>query len=202
MNHYECIYILDPNLEEAVQTETMNRYRDLVGEHSGVVLHVEKWQRRRLAYEVGGLREGIYVIMNYDGDLPLYQELDRRLRLDEGVIRQMIVRLNEREMAHRQAQIDSQEKARLEAEERAAAQAAEAAAEAAAEPEPEAAAEPEVAAEPEAPEAEQESAPAAAEPEPAEANSEPAAEAPAPEADAKPDPPAEPAPEAAPDADA
>jgi len=93
---YETTYILDPALSEEEQTALIERFQELVKSQGGQVEGINKWEKRRLAYEINRKREGIYVIMNFRAELPVKTELDRVLKLSDGVIRHIIVRTDER----------------------------------------------------------------------------------------------------------
>ena len=62
--------------------------------NGGEVANVDRW-RRELAYDINGRREGLYVVMTFRGTPELRSELDRQLRITEGVIRHLIVRPEE-----------------------------------------------------------------------------------------------------------
>jgi small subunit ribosomal protein S6 len=130
VRQYEVIYILDPNLEEEGQTAQIERFRGIVEAQGGSVQHVERWERRRLAYEVKGRREGYYVVMNFTSEPAAEKELSRVMGITDAVVRHMIVRVDpkivERQIAESKAQAEA--RARAEAEARAAAEAAAAAA--------------------------------------------------------------------------
>jgi small subunit ribosomal protein S6 len=191
MRQYELMYILDPSLEEDQQNALVERFQTLIGAQGGTIQHHERWERRRLAYEIKGRREGYYVVMNFTGSPAAEAELTRVLGITDGVLRHLIVKMDERtaQKAIAEAKAAAEAKARAEAEAREAAeaQAAQAAAQAAAAPAPEAPAAPTVPA----------AAPAdpAAEPAPAPAEPTTPAEPTAPAASASP---AETAPAAAP----
>jgi len=126
MRQYEVVYIMDPMLEEAQQSALVERFRTLVETQGAEVQHVDRWERRRLAFEVKGRREGFYVVMNFQGEPAAEKELDRVLGITDGIIRHMIVRLDERKAAKAiaEAKAAAEAKARAEAEARAAAEAA------------------------------------------------------------------------------
>lgn len=77
----------DEELEPIVE-----KYRQIVIDQGGEVDQAGKWERRRLAYEVKGRREGIYVLMNFKCEPAAANELERVLKLDEAVLRQIVVR--------------------------------------------------------------------------------------------------------------
>jgi small subunit ribosomal protein S6 len=125
------MYIMDPGLSEEDLGAAAERFRQVVISQGGAVQHLEKWERRRLAYEVKGKREGTYYLLNFTGDPGVEAELGRVLGLTENVLRHMVVRLDDLALKHMEAQA----KLRQQQQAAAAAQAAaEAAAQAAAPP--------------------------------------------------------------------
>lgn len=130
MRQYEVTYIIDPQLEDADQGALVERFQTLVGNNEGEVQHVDRWERRRLAYEIKGRREGHYVVMNFQGTAATEAELNRVMGLADGVLRHLIVKMDERlaKRAIDEAKAAAQAKARAAAEAQAAAEAAAAAA--------------------------------------------------------------------------
>jgi len=98
---YEATYIIDSTITDEEQTALIERYQRLVGEQGGTVDGVDKWERRRLAYEVKGKREGIYVVMNFTGPAAAEAELGRVLRLTDNVLRHIVVRIEEKKTVAR-----------------------------------------------------------------------------------------------------
>jgi small subunit ribosomal protein S6 len=96
MRKYECTYILDPGLADEQQEPMIDRFKTLVSENGGTVDAVDKWERRRLAYEVKGKREGVYVVMNFSGEPSTEAELGRVLGIADGVLRHMIIRTDQK----------------------------------------------------------------------------------------------------------
>jgi small subunit ribosomal protein S6 len=92
MRKYECTYIMDPALSDEDQDALIERFRNLVGQNSGTVDAADKWERRRLAYEVKGRREGVYVVMNFTGEPATEAELGRVLGITDAILRHLIVR--------------------------------------------------------------------------------------------------------------
>lgn len=92
MTNYEAMFILRPDLEEEKVAEIMDRFRALVEHRGGEVTRLEKWGKRRLAYEIQHLREGLYIILRFKGNTEIVQELDRVFKISDEVIRHMIVR--------------------------------------------------------------------------------------------------------------
>jgi len=96
MRKYECTYILDPGLADEQQEPIIDRFKTLVGDNGGTVDAVDKWERRRLAYEVKGKREGVYVVMNFSGEPSTEAELGRVLGISEGILRHLIIRTDQK----------------------------------------------------------------------------------------------------------
>ena len=91
---YETVYIFDSTLEEAAVTEKLDRFHALVPQAEGAAIDVSHWGRRTLAYPVNGRETGYYVIAKFDAASELLPEFERALKLDDSVLRHLIV-LNE-----------------------------------------------------------------------------------------------------------
>lgn len=92
---YEAIYILDPDLGEEKISATAGRYKQIVENSGGTVEKVDIWERRKLAYEIKGRTEGIYVVMQFSGEAKVETELRRIFQISEDQIRYMIVKAEE-----------------------------------------------------------------------------------------------------------
>ncbi|HHT01674.1 MAG TPA: 30S ribosomal protein S6 [Firmicutes bacterium] len=103
MTYYEVTYIVSPELDEEKLSETLERYQNLVQEQGGRVLNVNKWGKRRLAYEIADRREGVYVTMQFAGNVQVTDELDRSFKLAEEVLRHLIVRISQDQVVEEQA---------------------------------------------------------------------------------------------------
>jgi small subunit ribosomal protein S6 len=91
LRDYEIMLVLDPSLEEdALQTEVEKR-RNIIESHGGKVESVDVWGRRKLAYEIRKQREGVYVLMEFQGKPGIAKELEQDLRVSETVIRHLTV---------------------------------------------------------------------------------------------------------------
>ncbi len=92
---YELVYILPPDTTEQQVTELHTQVEQVVGRMNGQIEKTENWGRRRLAYEIGHHKEGVYVLEVINGSGELMKELDRRLRVMDQVIRHLVVRVDE-----------------------------------------------------------------------------------------------------------
>src|SRR2546425_12593891 len=92
---YELVYILPPDTTEQQVAELHEQVGQVVTRMNGQMEKNENWGRRRLAYEIGHQKEGVYVLDVINGSGELMKELDRRLRVMDLVIRHMVVRVDE-----------------------------------------------------------------------------------------------------------
>jgi small subunit ribosomal protein S6 len=91
MRAYECVYIIDPTLEEQAVKEKENRLREIVTSRSGAVHQVDNWGKRRLAYPIMKFHEGTYTVVKFSGNSEILAELNRVFRFDDGILRHMVV---------------------------------------------------------------------------------------------------------------
>src|SRR5437870_13197315 len=92
---YELVYILPPDTTEQQGTELHGQLEAVVSRMNGTFDRTENWGRKRLAYEIGRNKEGVYVLEVIDGSGGLMKERDRRLRVMDQVSRDMIVRVEQ-----------------------------------------------------------------------------------------------------------
>jgi small subunit ribosomal protein S6 len=91
---YELVYLLPPDSTEQQATELHGQIEAVVARLHGQIEKTENWGRRKLAYEIGHFKEGVYVLEVINGSGELMKELDRRLRVLDQVIRHMVVRVD------------------------------------------------------------------------------------------------------------
>jgi small subunit ribosomal protein S6 len=93
---YELTFILRIDANEEATNELVEEVRGWVeADGLGAVNRVDRWGRRRLAYEVEKQREGYYVLFDASIDSQNIPELERNLRLSTGVLRYLLVRKDE-----------------------------------------------------------------------------------------------------------
>lgn len=97
MRDYEIVYIFDSSLEESRIAEKLDRFHGLVvGDDGGEITAVDHWGKRQLAYPIAKKTNGYYVVAQFKADAGSLPELERNLKLDEELLRYLIV-LNEGE---------------------------------------------------------------------------------------------------------
>ena len=92
MRHYEIMIILHGTLDEATVQQTTERITGLIGELDGRVDEGDHWGKREFAYEIDHMHEGWYVVIDYHLPPSSLNELERRLRLTDGLVRYMNIR--------------------------------------------------------------------------------------------------------------
>jgi small subunit ribosomal protein S6 len=91
VHEYETVFILDPGLDENQVNEEVEKASALIGANGGTILEVQRWGRKRLAYEINKKRDGVYTMIKHESTGDTVKELERRLRLNDSVMRVMTV---------------------------------------------------------------------------------------------------------------
>jgi small subunit ribosomal protein S6 len=88
---YETIYILKPDVDADTADRVGSRLSEVIGRENGRLTRVENWGRRRLAYDIRKHRRGVYIYLKYLGNGRVVSEVERNLRLMDGVIKYQTV---------------------------------------------------------------------------------------------------------------
>jgi small subunit ribosomal protein S6 len=93
------MFLVDAETSDEDLEPILEKYKKIVTDGGGVAGETGKWEsgRRRLAYEIDGRREGLYVLMNFESGPDVPKELDRIFKISDDVFRHMIVRQDEDE---------------------------------------------------------------------------------------------------------
>ena len=97
MKAYELLFFVAPTLEEEARAKVMGRIENVITEGDGKIDNHEDWGKRKPAYEINGLTEGDYILIDFHADPDNIAELDRILRISDSVERHMIVRRTDRD---------------------------------------------------------------------------------------------------------
>jgi len=90
MNHYETIFIVDPDTPGTDQDIIFEKVKTMI-DQKGKLLMFDDWGNRKLAYEIKKKRQGRYVRLDYCGDGVLVDEMERTFRLDFRILKFMTV---------------------------------------------------------------------------------------------------------------
>ena len=109
MTHYETLFIVHPEKGPRVK-EFIERFRKVIEGQEGIVSQVEEWGLRDLAYRIDKQAKGYYTLLQYRSAGRAVEELERNLRLTDGILRYLTVRDDEAD------QIDAQSSGTRESE--------------------------------------------------------------------------------------
>jgi small subunit ribosomal protein S6 len=95
MRKYETIFILQPELSEDDIKSVTTKAQDVISSYKGECLRMDDWGIRKLAYPIKKSARGRYYYLRFDGESALIAELERRLRLDDKVLRYQSVNITD-----------------------------------------------------------------------------------------------------------
>ncbi len=130
MRRYETIFILRPTLSEEEITDRIDSTKAIIEDIGGSTIQLDKWGTRKLAYLIKKEKQGYYVFCDYATEPNAVAEIERKFRIDDGVLKYLTVKLSDDidsdAIAEAKGELEAQQKA--EEEEKAAAEAEKAAA--------------------------------------------------------------------------
>jgi len=91
LRKYEILFILPPEADDKVVQGVTDRISQVLEERGGKVTSVNKWGKRRLAFELNRQSEGFYVVAEFEAEPAAVKELDRVLTLADEVARFKVV---------------------------------------------------------------------------------------------------------------
>jgi len=92
---YEILFIADPNLGEPEVEALATQVEGFIEKEGGTIQKRELWGKKRLAYDVGRHREGYYTLLVAAGPGSLVREVERRLKVTDGIFRYLTVRVDD-----------------------------------------------------------------------------------------------------------
>mgnify|MGYP002518951275 FL=1 len=97
MKAYELLFFVAPTISDEDRVAVMKRIETTIAESEGKVDNVDEWGKRKLAYEINGLTDGDYTLVDFHANPQSVAELDRVLRINDAVVRHMIVKREDRD---------------------------------------------------------------------------------------------------------
>ncbi len=94
MAKYEMLYLLNNDSTEEVKTAEIAKFEDIVKSMGGNVISTDKWGTKKTAYPINFKNEAYYVLMTFEANSDVLNELDRVADIDGEVVRRMITKLN------------------------------------------------------------------------------------------------------------
>jgi small subunit ribosomal protein S6 len=98
LREYETVIVLDPALDDTRVSQEIDTVQNVITQGGGEILEVQRWGRRRLAYEIRKKREGIYSLIRFKSEGGVLDDLKRRFLINESLLRHLTV-LSEGPMA-------------------------------------------------------------------------------------------------------
>src|SRR5437763_1192998 len=92
---YEVVFIVDPDTSEEETKRLTENLQGIITDQGGTIVKSEVMGRRQLAYQIGRKNEGIYVLFEIEGTGREIAELERRMRVNDQVLRYLTVRVDE-----------------------------------------------------------------------------------------------------------
>jgi len=92
---YEIVFIVDPEAEDAEVMRLTEAAQKIITDQGGSIVKTEMMGKRQLAYEINHKRDGIYVLIEVEGSGREIAELERRMRVNDRILRYMTVRVDE-----------------------------------------------------------------------------------------------------------
>lgn len=96
MRTYETIIVVDSLLKPEEIDSIINKYERFISANGGKVESLDRWGKRRLAYEINKRQYGFYVLIRFQGPSAMIKQLDREYRLNESLLRTKIIKLDEK----------------------------------------------------------------------------------------------------------
>ena len=94
MAKYEMLYLLNNDATEEAKNAEIEKYENVVKSMNGAVVSTDKWGTKKLAYPIKFKNEAYYVLMTFEADGQVVNELDRVAGIDSEVLRRMITKQN------------------------------------------------------------------------------------------------------------
>lgn len=93
MNQYETVFIATPVLSAAQMKETVEKYKTLITENGGNIVHEENWGLKKLAYPIQKKSTGFYYLLEFQSEGDFIQKLEINFKRDEKIIRFLTTRM-------------------------------------------------------------------------------------------------------------
>lgn len=91
MRRYEVLFIAYTDLSDENLNELIERYETIITQLQGLVIKIDKWGSRKLAYEIKKQRKGVYVLMDFAGKSEIVTELERMLKIEDKILKYITV---------------------------------------------------------------------------------------------------------------
>ena len=94
MTKYEMLYLLNNDLTDEAKDAKIAKYEDIVKSMGGAVASTDKWGTKKTAYPINYKNEAYFVLMTFEADGKVVEELKRIAGIDADIVRRLITKLN------------------------------------------------------------------------------------------------------------
>jgi len=95
MRYYESLYIINPNLSDEEYKEVIGKFNNLVENNKGVIIKVDEWGKKTMAFRVKKFDKGSYVLLQFCGANDIINIINRGFNLDDRVIKHQTIKLKD-----------------------------------------------------------------------------------------------------------
>jgi small subunit ribosomal protein S6 len=92
LKRYEVVAIVKSDLADDDLTAIIDRSQAIITDRKGIIAKVDKWGKRRLAYEINKQKDGFYFLIDFAGDGPIVAEIERNFKIDDRILKFMTVK--------------------------------------------------------------------------------------------------------------
>ncbi len=97
MKAYELLFLVAPTIDDKTRDSIISRIESAIAAADGAIDNVDHWGKRKLAYEIDNMADGDYTLIDFHADPQNIAELDRVLRINDAVVRHMVVNRPDRD---------------------------------------------------------------------------------------------------------
>ena len=100
INQYETVFIATPVLSEAQMKEAVEKFRKIITDNNGEVIHEEDWGLKKLAYPIQKKSTGFYHLIEFKSESAFIEKLETQFRRDERVMRFLTFKMDKHSVAY------------------------------------------------------------------------------------------------------
>ncbi len=94
LNQYETVFIATPVLSETQMKEAVQKFKKIITDNGGEIVHEENWGLKKLAYPIQKKSTGFYYLIEFKGSGDLIEKLEIQYRRDERILRFLTFKMN------------------------------------------------------------------------------------------------------------
>ena len=92
MNKYELALVVSTKLEDEARDAVVEKAKGYITRYDGTITEVEEWGKKRLAYEIQKMHEGLYYFIHFEAPSTAPAEIERNVRIMDNVLRYLVVK--------------------------------------------------------------------------------------------------------------